>query len=139
MKSVDFIADAPDCLYFIEVKDYQNPCASAERRNSDIKMLTFADKGRSSMFCVEMGMKIKDSLLRLYASGMKFHKEVMYLLLVNLDKLGERERGQLKSRISGHIPSGLNAERFSAFTKISFDLVNIEKLKSYGIRCSKIE
>ncbi len=136
MKAVDFIVDAPDCLYFIEVKDYQNPDAPEDRRREDYNMLISADKEKNAAFCVKMGMKIKDSLLRHYASGETFAKKVVYLLLINLDNLGENERGRLKEKISGHVPSGLNHSRFGAFTEISFKLVNAEQLKTYGICCS---
>jgi len=42
MKAVDFIAETVDCLYFIEVKDYQNPNAAPERRKKDFEMLVAA-------------------------------------------------------------------------------------------------
>ena len=85
-----------------------------------------------------MGEKIKDSLLRKYSTGDSFNKNVVYLLFINLDKLGAFERGLLMTKISGHIPTGLNDARFSAFSEISFDLVNTEKLRQYGIICSAI-
>jgi hypothetical protein len=60
----------------------------------------------------------------------------VYLLFINLDKLGEFERGLLKTKINGHVPLGLNNARFNAFTEISFDLVNSAQLMKYGIVCS---
>jgi len=135
MKAVDFVAEDDECLYFIEVKDYQNPKATEERRKADYKMLIEAGKEKA-VFNLEMGEKIKDSLLRKYSLGEKITKKVVYLLMINLDKLGEFERGLLKERISGHVPIGLNESRFREFTNISFDLVNSEQLKSYGIICA---
>ena len=135
MKAVDFVAEDDECLYFIEVKDYQNPKATEERRKADYKMLIEAGKEKA-VFNLEMGEKIKDSLLRKYSLGEKITKKVVYLLMINLDKLGEFERGLLKERISGHVPIGLNESRFCEFTNISFDLVNAEQLKSYGIICA---
>jgi len=136
MKAVDFVAEDNDCLYFIEVKDFQNPKAPQEQKEADKKMLidaaTVAEK---AVFNHEMGEKIKDSLLRKYAIGDKFTKKVIYLLLINLDKLGEFERGLLKAKIVGHVPTGLNDGRFIAFSNISFDLVNAEQLKLYGFIC----
>ena len=94
MKSVDFIVEAQDCLYFLEVRDYQHPNAPEEQRADDYRKLLGAVKARDkSIFVLEMGGKIKDSLLRRYAEGNLFTKQVVYLLLINLDKLGERERG----------------------------------------------
>jgi len=137
MKAVDFIAETVDCLYFVEVKDYQNPNAPQERRINDYEMLITAGTEEKSVFILEMGEKIKDSLLRRYAEGETFTKKVIYLLFVNLDNLGEFERGLLKAKISGHIPTGLNDTRFNAFTGISFDLVNSKQLIQYGIVCTE--
>jgi len=150
MKSVDFVVEGTDCLYFIEVKDYQKPNASQENKNADIEMLTEAiepqekaeaknrKKKAGTEFPVEIGEKIKDSLLRKYAEGYTFTKKVKFLLVINLDKFGEYERGRLKEKILGHVPTGLNKdkERFHAFTRISFDLVNKQKLMQYGIDCT---
>jgi hypothetical protein len=136
MKAVDFIAETANCLYFVEAKNYQNPNAKPERRKEDYEMLIAAVTEKKAMFALEMGGKIKDSLLRRFAEGDVFTKKVIYLLLINLDKLGEFERGLLKEKISGHIPTGLNDVRFSAFNEISFDLVNTSQLGQYGIVCS---
>jgi hypothetical protein len=135
MKSVDFFAENADSMYFIEIKDYQHPKSTDERRNRDLKMLITAIKEEKSVFNFEMGEKIKDSLLRWYAENKTFNKNVVYLLFINFDVLGEYERGLLKEKISGHIPTGLNNARFSAFTNISFDLVNADQLKQHGIVC----
>jgi len=138
LKAVDFIVNTDHCVYFVEVKDYQNPNASAKRRKKDYEMLISAVTDKKSAFCIEMGVKIKDSLLRQYALGKSFTKKVVYLLFINLDKLGESERGllKLKSKINGHVPTGLNDDMFGAFTGISFDLVNAKQLKTHGISCA---
>jgi len=135
MKSVDFFVDGSARLYFIEVKDFQHPKALKEQRGKDRAMLIAAATEKKSTFRVEMGEKIKDSLLRYYALGKTFTKNVDYLLVINLDKLGEFERGMLKAKISEHVLRGLNDGRFTAFTEISFDLVNAEQLKFRGITC----
>ena len=83
-----------------------------------------------------MGQKIKDSLLRKYSLGEKITKKVVYLLFINLDNLGKNERGRLKHKISGHVPTGLNDGRFREFTSISFDLVDAKQLESYGVSCT---
>jgi hypothetical protein len=135
LKAVDFIAEAKEQDIYLEVKDYQNPKAPASRRKEDFDMLIDAGKSEKSFYAIEMGTKIKDSLLRQYASGKKLNKPVKYLLLINLDRLGERERGMLKARISGHIPTGLERNRYPHFPGISFELVNADQLKNYGIIC----
>jgi hypothetical protein len=86
-----------------------------------------------------MAVKIKDSMLRLYAKGKIFDKEVLYLLFINFDILKARERVQLYERIQKHIPTGLESEDFKAFKKIAFAIVNKEELfDSYGIACSLV-
>ena len=137
MTSVDFVAEDADSLYFIEVKDYQNPKATLERRKIDYETLIAAVESKEAVFPIKMGSKIKDSLLRKFAMGEKLSKKVIYLLLVNLDGLGTYERGLLMTKISGHVPTGLSERRFSAFTSIAFDLVNAEQLKKYGIICTE--
>ena len=155
MTGVDFIAETSDCLYFIEVKDFQNPSASDKQKTADYQMLIAAAKEKKSRsatqiedklsyemgrnFCLGIGLKIKDSLLRKYAMGEAISKSVVYIFVLNMDNLGENERGFLKSKINnGYIPTGLNADEFSNFSEINFDLVNARQLKSYGIVCSAI-
>jgi hypothetical protein len=138
MKSVDFVVDSHDATYFIEVKDYQNPNAPPERRRLDGERLLEAGKEGKSIFNLEIGCKIKDSLLREYASGKTFTKKVVCLLLINLDNLGAAERGRLKEKINGHIPSGLNENRFGNFSEISFEIVNAKQLERHGIVCRPI-
>jgi hypothetical protein len=136
LKAVDFIAEAKEQEIYLEVKDYQNPKAPASRRKEDFDMLIDAGISKKSFYAIEMGTKIKDSLLRQYASGKKMDKPVKFLLLIHLDRLGERERGMLKARISGYIPTGLDHNRFPHFPGISFELVNADQLKNYGIICN---
>jgi len=131
---VDFIAENEETLYFIEVKDYQHP--KSQRRDDDLIMLKEVVRDKKHIFSVQMGAKIKDSLLRWYAEGQSFNKKVVYLLFINLDLLGETERGILRAKISGHVPTGLNNIRFTAFREIQFDLVNADQLMKYGIMCT---
>lgn|GEM_PF-6747084 len=45
-----------------------------------------------------------------------------------------------KEKINGHVPTGLNENRFNAFTKISFALVSRVQIKSkYSIICNTME
>ncbi len=104
------------------------PPAPDGRRAADYNTLISASREKNNVFCIEMGVKIKDSLLRCYASGKKFTKKVVYLLFFNLDQLGAFENGLLKEKISGHVPGGLNGSRFGEFTAISFELANAEQL-----------
>jgi hypothetical protein len=135
---VDFLAETPEYLYFIEVKDFQNPKAPEQFIAKDYKMLCDAiTLKQKSFFTIAMGQKIKDSLLRQYALEISFNKPIIYLLFVNLDKFSEDELGQLKIKISGYIPTGLDKEKYTGFTEISFDVVNSKKLKEHGIICTR--
>ena len=136
LKAVDFEAETSDCLIFIEVKDFQHPSATLERRKADFQMLSDATKKEKNFFTIEMGQKIKDSLLRKYSLNKGITKDVVYLLFINADKFSAAERIRLKDKINGHIPTGLNDSRFSAFTNITFELVNAEQLRTYGIICT---
>jgi len=170
LSSVDFVAETEDCIYFVEVKDFQNPNAPEERRKADLETLIAAGREKparkkkpatndefstvkaelsavrdqlslceGSAFTSEIGQKIKDSLLRKYAFGEQITKDIKYLVLINLDNLGTRERGRLKEKISGHIPTGLNAKDYGSFVSINFDLVDANQLKKYGITCTAKE
>jgi hypothetical protein len=136
LHAVDFFIEREDYLLFIEVKDYQNPHTPREQQIDDYDMLKKAGIAKKSVFALEMGGKIKDSLLNLYAKGESFTKNVVYLLFINCDALMAAERQRLFDKIRGHIPTGLNNnDRFTAFKEIKFKPVNVEKLKKYGIIC----
>jgi hypothetical protein len=87
-------------------------------------------------FVVDVGQKIKDSLLRQYALEKTPNKPIIYLLFLNLDKLSESERGKLREKIIGCIPTGLNDSKYNGFTSIAFRVVNSEQLKEHGIICT---
>lgn len=144
---VDFYVETENCMYFIEVKDFQNPEAAENRRIEDFEMLIAAGKKKSSdtdelssikgtFFCFRIGQKIKDSLLCKYATGAKLSKSIIYLIFINLDNLGKSERGRLKEKIRGHIPTGLYSNKYSSFPSITFDVVDKEQLNEYGIICT---
>jgi hypothetical protein len=133
LRTVDFLAEKNNVLYFIEIKNYRNP---EERQNLD--MLKEVVRADEHIFALKMGEKIKDSFLRRYAEGYTFDKNVVYLLFINLDLFGETERGLLKAKISGQIPTGLNHSRFSAFMRMKFKIVNTAQLKKdYSIICTE--
>ena len=146
--SVDFVIETIDCLYFIEVKDYQNPNTPKEKHQENYDMLVAAGKEkkdllgddfsslRGEIFCLRIGQNIKDSLLRKYALSECITKKIMYLIFINLDGLGQKERRRLKEKLHGYVPTGLNIDEYSAFTNISYDIVNAEQIKIYGITCT---
>ena len=153
---VDFIAETEDLQYYIEVKDFQNPKAPEETHKENHKMLIAATKSKKEKtkdknyddisfekganFCLKIGQKIRDSIIYKYGRGEKFAKRVVFIVVINLESLGQSELGNLKNKINGYIPTWLNSEEFVDFKSISFDLVNAEQLnKSYRICCSPVE
>ncbi|MCL2527844.1 MAG: hypothetical protein FWE42_05425 [Defluviitaleaceae bacterium] len=146
--SVDFVAETTDCLYFIEVKDYQNPNSPEVKHQENYTMLVAAGKGkkellgdelsslRGEIFCLRISQNVKDSLLRKYVLGEVITKKVIYLIFINLDKLGQKERRRLKEKLHGYIPTGFNEGKYIHFKGISYDIVNAEQIKTYGITCT---
>jgi hypothetical protein len=151
MKAVDFVVESSDRLYFVEVKDFQNSLAPQEQRDNDYQLLIEAGTSKKkrtllnpdeeeavSVFNLEMGEKIKDSLLRWYAVDNEFTKKVTYLLFIRLDALDNPARRRLAEKISGHVPTGLNNQRFGKFTELTFDLVDVSGLQKYDIICTAL-
>ena len=134
--AVDILVNKDKYMLFIEIKDYQNPNTPSAQRTEDYHMLLDAGRAEESVFALKMGAKIKDSLLRLYAQGDTFTKDVVYLLFINFDDLKAAERQLLFDKIRGQIPTGLNNDRFIAFQDIKFRLVDAEKLRRYGVICT---
>jgi hypothetical protein len=135
--AVDFLVDRAKYMLFIEVKDYQNPNTPPTQRNDDLRMLVEAGKADESIFSIEIGRKITDSLLTLYAKGEVFSKNVRFLLFINFDELKANERTLLYKKLMRYIPTVLNnIERFPAFKEITFEIVDVKRLRKYGIICS---
>jgi hypothetical protein len=127
LKAVDFIIENNDCLYFIEVKNYEQPKAPKKNRVRDYKMLT----DKKSTFPLEIGMKIKDSFLRRYAQAKPFSKKIEFLLVIKFSFLKANERRKLYERVRGYIPTGLNG--YPAFSNLSFEMPRIDEIyKKYG-------
>jgi hypothetical protein len=127
LMAVDFIVDGIDCLYFIEVKNYEQTNAPESNRKRDYKMLTDKD----AAFPLEIGMKVKDSLLRRYAEAKPVSKNIKFLLVIKFSHFKSNERRKLYERISGYIPTGLNG--YPSFSNISFEMPQIDELKNkYG-------
>lgn len=125
LKMVDFLVENEDCLYFIEIKDYEHPKTPVEYKTRNYKMLTDSE----AAFPLEMGMKLKDSLLRYYAMSKGFTTDVKFLLLINSQELKGRERIKLFDRVAGYVPMGLDSDEYPSFSKISFEMPPIESVK----------
>ena len=134
LKAVDFIVEGDNCLYFIEVKNYEQSKAPKENRERDYKMLT----DKNAAFPLEVGMKIKDSLLKRYAQAKPFSKKIVFLLVIKFSFLKANERRKLYEHIRGYVPTGLNG--YPAFNSISFEMPRIDEIKNkYGFDVTMIE
>jgi hypothetical protein len=90
-------------------------------------MLTDPD----AAFPLEIGMKIKDSLLKKYAEGYVFTKPIVALLIMKLGKLNSKQRQRLFSKIAGYVPSGLN-RGYARFSRIEFRMPEVSDTEEYG-------
>ncbi len=84
MKAVDFIVELADRIYFIELKDPEDPEATAERRQEFIKNL------QSGALDANLKLKFRDSFLYEWASG-RVDKPIHYLVLIGLSSLTSAE------------------------------------------------
>lgn len=146
LKLVDFIAENDKWHVFIEAKNYANTSGSPKiqanmnkRQKTDYRMLTDPD----AAFPLETGMVFKDSLFRWLASGKKFVKPIVLLLVINPPQgLMSRERERLTKRIEGYIPSGMNnkLDKYKNMENIFFAMLTLDDLKdaknSYGFTVS---
>jgi hypothetical protein len=127
LMSVDFIVDAPDFLYLIEVKDFEHPRAPIKNKKRDYKKLT----DPATAFPLEIGMKVKDTLLKQFASSFSFEKPVKFLLVIKMAKLEPSERTTLYEWTQKYIPAGL--KKSPQFTSIEFDITSPDEMESqYG-------
>jgi hypothetical protein len=134
LKSVDFMVDTAKCVYFIEVKNFEQTTAPPENRKRDYKMLTDPD----AAFPLEIGMKFKDSLLKKYAEGYVFSKPIIALLIVKLDRLNAKQRQRLFNKTAGYVPTGLN-KGHGQFSRIEFKISQISDTEQYGFTVTQAE
>jgi hypothetical protein len=134
LMSVDFEVDYTDFLCLIEVKNYDNPKATEKRKIIDYKKLTDPE----AAFPLEIGMKIKDTLLKKFSEGAKFDKPIIFILINKFDILEPNERINLYERISGYIPTGLKGNSKFAHG-IKFDMPSFYDLENkYGIKAAPL-
>jgi hypothetical protein len=130
LKSVDFIVETKTCSLYIEVKNPDNPRA---REYPAYEKFYQNIKSDQTKFPLEIGMKVKDSLLKQYALGKTFTKPIQFVLILQADNLTFKERTHLSDRIRGYIPTGLNHDDFQNFTNIKFDFKNMREFQEkYG-------
>jgi hypothetical protein len=81
MKAVDFVVELADRIYFIELKDPDNPAARSEAKAE------FAKRLRSGTLDGELQRKYRDTYLYEWASG-RADKPIYYIVLLALTALG---------------------------------------------------
>lgn len=80
MKAVDFVVELADKIYFIELKDPDNPAATPARRAKFLSKLT------SGMLDVDLQRKFRDSFLYEWASN-RANKPITYVVLIGMASL----------------------------------------------------
>lgn len=84
MKAVDFVVELADRIYFIELKDPDNPAARPESRAS------FLEKLKSGAIDADLQRKYRDTFLYEWASN-RADKPVYYLVLLAMATLSAAE------------------------------------------------
>jgi hypothetical protein len=120
LMSVDFIVDAAKVLYLIEVKNFEQSKAPDKNRERDYKKIT----DPLALYPMEMGMKAKDSLLRMFANAESFSKPVKFVLLSKHSKLEPQDLLNQREWLKGYIPTGLKES--PNFTSIDFAVMDLQ-------------
>lgn len=106
MKAVDFIINADDRDYFIEVKNPSHPKASKTNRDKFIRSF------KSDELKKNLVQKFRDTLLYRFAEE-KVDNPIHYLVLLCLDGLVDRSLLQAKTDdLRRHIPVGNDVARW---------------------------
>lgn len=136
LSAVDFIVETKDEFLFIEIKNPDNPKSNENERK------VFLEALKSELFPYQMSGKFKDTLLCRWAFDEQYNKPIRYIILLQFDRFGKAERGRLKTKILGRLPSGLNKKEFKRRINIwGFNLVDIDEFgKEFPVfTVSKVE
>lgn len=80
MKAVDFVVELADKIYFVEMKDPDNPAATPDRRAAFIQKLS------SGTLDADLKQKFRDSFLFEWASN-RADKPIVYVVLLGMSSL----------------------------------------------------
>ena len=87
MKAVDFIVEHENQVYFVELKDPEDPSALAER---GVGSAAYINKFRSGEIDTDLKIKFRDSWLYEYAQG-RVNRPIIYLVLIGASTLSAAE------------------------------------------------
>ena len=135
LSSVDFIVDMSEQIYFIEVKNLENPLIPPEillqqkkafltKMNMNEGVSGYGD----NRFQHSISLKLKDTLLKKLAMGGNFSKPVVYILLLEFIDLNFQQRRVLFENINSCLPK-FSEEKFLSIHSVSFDLCDMRKYK----------
>jgi len=96
LSAVDFIVETDDKFLFIEVKDPDHPHALKFGNPAE-----FIDELKKP---AKLAGKFKDSLLKELAKGIEFQKPVVYILILEWNKLDAAQRRKTFESIQSSIP-----------------------------------
>jgi hypothetical protein len=98
MKAVDFVVEFSEKIFFIEIKDPDNPNATVENKTEFIEKLT-------SGVLIEKDLKTKcrDSFLYEYCME-RVHKPIHYCVIIGSENLSEADLQNQSDLLAKHIP-----------------------------------
>lgn len=121
---VDFIVETDSMVYFIEIKNPDNPKAPSKNRDE------YLEKLKKSVFPNAVVKKFSDTLLAQLAMGYSFPKPVQYIFILEFSAFSSYERQILFDKVNNRLPVGLNHRAFTNVAVVkSFKLLTIAQFK----------
>lgn len=121
---VDFIVEADSMVYFIEIKNPDNPNAPSKNRDKYFARL------QEAVFPNAVVKKFSDTLLAQLAMGYSFPKPVQYIFILEFRAFSSYERQILYDKVNHRLPVGLNHRAFANIACIkSFRLLTIAQFE----------
>lgn len=124
MSFVDFIVETDSTIYFIEIKNPDNPKAPSKNREEYLAKL------QESVFPNAVVKKFSDTLLAQLAMGRSFPKPVQYIFILEFSAFSSYERQILFDKVNHRLPVGLNDRNFTNVDRVeSFQLLTIAQFE----------
>jgi hypothetical protein len=106
LPSVDFVVETNENYLFIEVKNPDNPKATADSRKE------FLNDLKNAFYPYKARVKYTDTILRRWAVGETFDKPIVCIYILGFSDFSKTDRGKLCEKIRNLIPYSLNKEEF---------------------------
>lgn len=121
---VDFIVETDSLVYFIEIKNPDNPKAPSKNRDEYLARL------QDTIFPNAVVKKFSDTLLAQLAMGRSFQKPVQYIFILEFGAFSSYERQRLFDKVNHRLPVGLNHKVFTNVALVkNFKLLTIAQFE----------